>query len=154
MAHIDQLVAELDGEEARIATESEQREIVMESFPDPADVPELIAFPSGQAARLAAVVIREHDDHHQGVAKEDADERHICPLQLDFIDRCVRLWSNPGEVVFDPFGGIGSTPHEAVRLGRRGLACELKPSYWKTACDNLRRVESEVSAPSLMDGIA
>ena len=83
--------------------------------------------------------------------REDNDERHICPLQLDFIERCVRLWSNPGEMVFDPFAGIGSTPYTAVKLGRRGLGIELKPSYWATAGDNLRNLEAEMNVPTLIE---
>lgn len=85
------------------------------------------------------------------VARDDADERHICPLQLDFIERCVRLWSNPGETVFSPFAGIGSEPYTAVKLGRRGLGIELKPSYWQTACNNLRELEAQMETPTLMD---
>jgi DNA modification methylase len=85
------------------------------------------------------------------VAREDADERHICPLQLDFIERCVRLWSNPGELVLSPFAGIGSEGYVAVLKGRRFVGVELKPSYWQTAVNNLRRAEAEVLAPSLFD---
>ncbi len=70
-------------------------------------------------------------------ARDDEDERHICPLQLDVIERCVSLWSNPGDLVFSPFAGIGSEGHEALRLGRRFLGVELKPSYWKVAARNL-----------------
>jgi len=83
--------------------------------------------------------------------REDNDERHICPLQLDFIERCVRLWSNPGELVFSPFAGIGSEPYTAVKLGRRGLGIELKPSYWQTAVNNLTGLEAEMNVPTLMD---
>jgi len=83
--------------------------------------------------------------------REDNDERHICPLQLDFIERCVRLWSNPGELVFSPFAGIGSEPYCAVKLGRRGLGIELKPSYWQTAVNNLTGLEAEMNIPTLMD---
>ena len=75
--------------------------------------------------------------------REDGDERHICPLQLDFIERCVRLWSNPGETVLSPFAGIGSEVHQAVKFGRRGIGIELKPAYWQTAVANLRRLDSE-----------
>jgi hypothetical protein len=71
-------------------------------------------------------------------AREDKDERHICPLQLEPVRRCVRLWSNPGDVVFDPFGGIGSVPYVARQMGRRGLMTELKESYWRQAVGNLR----------------
>ena len=71
------------------------------------------------------------------MAKEDDDERHICPLQLGTIERCIRLWSNPGDLVLSPFAGIGSEGFEAVRLGRRYLGIELKASYAATACKNL-----------------
>jgi len=95
--------------------------------------------------------IKETDTLNTRVAKDDADERHICPLQLGFIDRCVRLWSNPGELVLTPFAGIGSELYQAVKRGRRAIGIELKPSYWATAVDNLTRLEAELSAPSLFD---
>lgn len=102
-------------------------------------------------ARPVWLDIRETNTLNARVARDSADERHICPLQLDFIERVVRLWSNPGETVFSPFGGIGSEPYTAVRLGRRGLAIELKPSYWRTAVSNLRELEMEMDAPTLFD---
>ena len=95
--------------------------------------------------------IRETNTLNTTVAREAADERHICPLQLDFIERCVRLWSNPGETVLSPFAGIGSEVYTAVKLGRRGVGIELKPSYWRTAVDNCTRIEAEVSAPTLFE---
>ena len=95
--------------------------------------------------------IKETNTLNTRVAKENGDERHICPLQLQFIERCVRLWSNPGELVMTPFAGIGSELYEAVRLDRRAVGIELKPSYWRTAVDNLRRLESEMAVPSLFD---
>ncbi len=95
--------------------------------------------------------IRETNTLNVRVAREDADERHIAPLQLDFIERCVRLWSNPGEMVLTPFAGIGSEVYMAVKLGRRATGCELKPSYWRTAVANLRQLDSEMSIPSLLD---
>lgn len=95
--------------------------------------------------------IKETKTLNTRVAKESADERHICPLQLEFIERCVRLWSNPGDLVLTPFAGIGSELFEAVRLGRRAIGVELKPSYWATAVDNLRRLESDMAVPSLFD---
>ena len=70
-------------------------------------------------------------------AREDDDERHICPLQLDVIERCIDLWTNPGDLVMSPFGGIGSEGFVAVQAGRRFLGAELKPSYYRVACDNL-----------------
>lgn len=90
--------------------------------------------------------IRETDTLNERVAREAADERHICPLQLGLIQRCVRLWSNAGELVLSPFAGIGSEVYTAVRLGRRGIGIELKASYWRTAVQNMRRVQAEQSA--------
>ena len=85
------------------------------------------------------------------MARADGDERHICPLQLDFIERVVRLWSNPGETVFSPFAGIGSEVYTAVKLGRVGHGIELKPSYWRTAVSNLRDLDERMGLPSLFD---
>jgi DNA modification methylase len=96
--------------------------------------------------------IKETNTLNARVARDNEDERHICPLQLDFIERCIRLWSNEGETVFSPFGGIGSEPYTAVKLGRRALAIELKPTYWQTAVRNLRDIEAEMDLPSLFDG--
>lgn len=95
--------------------------------------------------------IRETDTLNTRVAKDSDDERHICPLQLGFIDRCIRLWSNPGEVVLTPFAGIGSELYEAVKLGRKAIGCELKPSYYSTAVDNLATLEHQMSEPALFD---
>lgn len=105
-------------------------------------------------ARPVWLDIRETHTLNERVARDDADERHICPLQLDFIERVVRLWSNPGETVFTPFAGIGSEVHTAVRLGRRGLGIELKPSYWRTAVNNLRDLDGQMALPSLFDEVA
>jgi DNA modification methylase len=87
--------------------------------------------------------IRETRTLNVRPARENADERHIAPLQLDFIERCVRLWSNPGELVLSPFAGIGSEVYTAVRLGRRGIGIELKPSYWRTAVTNLQGLDAK-----------
>jgi DNA modification methylase/superfamily II DNA or RNA helicase len=76
-------------------------------------------------------------------AREDEDEKHICPLQLETIERCIRLWSNPGEVVLSPFGGIGSEGYVARRFGRKYLGIELKESYWKQAVANLQQADAE-----------
>jgi DNA modification methylase len=95
--------------------------------------------------------IRETRTLNVTVARDAADERHICPLQLDFIERCVRLWSNPGETVFSPFAGIGSEVYTAVKLGRRGYGIELKPSYWRTAVDNLNDLDMQMSQADLFE---
>lgn len=89
--------------------------------------------------------IRESDTLNTMEGKGQDDERHICPLQLGTIHRCVRLWSNPGETVFSPFAGIGSELYEAIKLKRRALGIELKESYWRTAAKNCRRAESLAS---------
>lgn len=85
-------------------------------------------------------------------AKGDKDEKHICPLQLDVIDRCLTLYSNPGDVVLDPFNGIGSTGHEAIRMDRKYIGFELKPEYAKQAAKFLTQAETEKA--SLFDGVA
>lgn len=71
-------------------------------------------------------------------ARDDDDEKHVHPLQLDVIERCLALWSNPGETVFTPFMGVGSEVFAAVRAGRRGVGVELKPSYYRQAIKNVR----------------
>lgn len=76
-------------------------------------------------------------------AREHNDERHICPLQLDVIRRCLRLWSNPGDTIFSPFAGIGSEGFIALQMGRKFLGAELKRSYWEQACRNLEQAKLE-----------
>lgn len=74
-------------------------------------------------------------------AKGQQDERHICPLQLDVIERCLTLYSNPGDLVLDPFNGIGSTGYQAIKMGRRYIGVELKPEYAKQAAKFLEQAE-------------
>lgn len=76
-------------------------------------------------------------------AREHNDERHIAPLQLQVIERAVELWSNPGDIVFSPFTGIGSEGFVAVKMGRRFVGSELKPSYYEQACRNLGQAKAE-----------
>lgn len=70
--------------------------------------------------------------------RDDDDERHICPMALDIIERGIELWSNPGDIVYDPFGGIGSTVYSACNMRRKGMMTELKPSYFAMARKNLQ----------------
>lgn len=93
--------------------------------------------------------IRESETLNVAEARSAEDDRHICPLQLGTIERCIRLWSNEGETVFSPFAGIGSEGHEAIRLGRKFIGCELKPLYAKTAATNIQRAATLVDVPSL-----
>lgn len=75
-------------------------------------------------------------------ARASDDERHICPLQLDVIERCLQLWSKPGDVVFSPFAGIGSEGYPALQTGRKFIGVELKESYFELAKRNLEEAES------------
>lgn len=81
------------------------------------------------------------------MARGEQDEKHICPLQLDVIERCLTLYSNSGDLILDPFNGIGSTGYEAIRMGRRYLGVELKPEYARQAAKFL--TEAEASQNSL-----
>jgi DNA modification methylase len=74
-------------------------------------------------------------------ARDEEDEKHIHPLQLDVIDRCLILWSNPNERVFTPFMGVGSEVYSALRMGRKGIGVEIKPGYYRQAVKNLRTVD-------------
>jgi superfamily II DNA or RNA helicase len=87
--------------------------------------------------------IRESNVLGYREARENEDEKHICPLQLETIERCIRLWSNPGEAVFSPFAGIGSEGYVARRFGRRFVGIELKESYWKQATKHLQIADAE-----------
>jgi len=83
------------------------------------------------------------DDINQGrtlnklPARDGNDEKHMCPLQLDVIERCIHLWTNPGDLVFSPFTGIGSEGYCAVKMGRKFVGTELKPAYYELACENI-----------------
>lgn len=111
----------------------------------PGDNPERIthtmeSFPVDVWQNYASPVwmdIRQSDTLQKKSARADKDERHICPLQLEVIQRCVELWTNPGDIVLDPFAGIGSVPYVAVTMGRRGIGVELKESYFEQAKANL-----------------
>lgn len=92
--------------------------------------------------------IRESNTLNARIAREADDERHLTPLQLDFIERCVRLWTNPGETVFTAFGGVGSELYVAVKNGRRALGIELKKSYWATGCGYLAELETALAQPT------
>lgn len=81
--------------------------------------------------------IRQSDTLQKKSARDYKDERHICPLQLEVIQRCIELWTNPNDIVLDPFAGIGSVPYTAVKMGRRGIGVELKESYYNQAVNNL-----------------
>lgn len=87
--------------------------------------------------------INPSDTLQRESAREERDERHICPLQLEVIRRGIRLWTNPGDVVFSPFAGIGSEGYVAVQMGRRFEGVELKRSYFEQAARNLKAAEAQ-----------
>lgn len=95
--------------------------------------------------------IKETNTLNARIARETDDERHLTPLQLDFIERCVRLYSNKGDTVFTAFGGVSSELYVSVKLGRKAIGIELKPSYWRTGVEYLRELEQELNEGDLLD---
>ena len=89
-------------------------------------------------------------------ARESQDEKHICPLQLDVIQRSLTLWSNPGDAVLTPFLGVGSEAYVAVQMGRKAIGIELKPSYYRQAVKNVQQAEKTPigdGEQDMLDGI-
>lgn len=95
--------------------------------------------------------IRESDTLQYQQARGTEDDKHICPLQLGTIERCIKLWSNPGETVLSPFAGIGSEGYQAIKLGRKFVGLELKEGYFREAVKNLDRAEQEANMITLFD---
>jgi DNA modification methylase len=93
-------------------------------------------------AMMATDGIMETDVLNAEGARDSKDERHLCPLQKGVIERCVKLWSAPGDIVFSPFAGIGSEGYVSVKLARKFIGIELKPSYFKQAVFNLQSAET------------
>lgn len=128
----------------------------------PGDNPERVAhtnesFPVYVWQHYASPVwmdIKESDTLQRKSAREEKDERHICPLQLEVIRRGIELWTNPGDIVLDPFTGIGSTEYVALKSGRRAIGCELKPSYYKQAVSNCMAALEEGVVEDLSDAKA
>ena len=88
--------------------------------------------------------IQETNTLNYRMARQEQDERHLCPLQLDLIERCVKLWSNPGETIFSPFAGIGSEGYMSLKLGRNFVGTELKPEYAQCAETNCKNAIEEM----------
>jgi hypothetical protein len=86
-------------------------------------------------------------------AREENDERHICPLQLDVIHRALQMWSNHGDLVLSPFAGIGSEGYESVKMGRQFVGIELKESYWEQAVKNMKAAETEAKKYTLFNEV-
>ena len=78
-------------------------------------------------------------------------EKHVCPFPLDIVSRLIVRFTNPGELVFDPFSGLGTTPYQAIRLGRRGRGHDLNPDYYRASVKYCQEAEVERMAPTLFD---
>jgi DNA modification methylase len=121
------------------------------TFVKPGDNPEPIEhtpeqFPVEQWQEWASPVwmtVNQSNVLNVKMAREQNDERHLCPLQLDVIERALVMWSNPGDVVLSPFMGIGSEGVSALKLGRRFVGTELKESYWRQACRYLEAQDQQ-----------
>lgn len=103
-----------------------------------------------EAASPVWTTIDQTDVLNVAVARDDKDERHLCPLQLDVIERAVHLWTNPDDLVYSPFMGIGSEGHVAIKHGRRFAGTELKSAYYKQAVRNLMLAEDTGSTGDLV----
>lgn len=110
---------------------------------NPIPIPHGEEYPVERWQKIASPIwddINPSDTLQFRAARDENDERHIAPLQLEVIRRCVELWSAPGDIVLTPFAGIGSEVYVAVEMGRKGIGIELKPSYFEQACRNLRHI--------------
>lgn len=125
----------------------------------PGDNPEPIehtneSFPVSLWQHYASPVwmdINPSDTLQKESAREERDERHIAPLQLEVIRRAINLWSNPGDIILDPFGGLMSTGHEAIKMGRRFLGIELKASYYAQGKGNCIKAVESTKVKTLFD---
>lgn len=95
--------------------------------------------------------INQSDTLNARMPKDDESERHICPLQLPVIARCLRMYSNEGDVIFTPFLGIGSEVYQAVLMKRKGIGIELKPAYFDCAVENIKRAYEQLGQMSIDD---
>lgn len=111
-------------------------------------------FPVELWQRFASPVwvdINQSDTLQHESARDEKDERHICPLQLEPIRRCLKLWTNPGDTVFSPFAGIGSEGYVSLQEGRKFLGVELKDTYYAQAVQNLKNAVSVAKKRTLFD---
>lgn len=115
------------------------------------------SYPVGRWQKIASPIwsdINPSDTLQFRAARDENDERHIAPLQLEVIRRCVELWSAPRDIVLTPFAGIGSELYVAIEQGRRAVGVELKPSYFEQAVKNLRAAEQEADGELFAGGAA
>lgn len=131
------------------------------TFRKPGDNPERTAhtnetFPVDQWQQYASPIwtdINPSDTLQRESAREEQDEKHICPLQLSVIRRGIELWTNEKDIVLDPFDGIGSTGYVALQMNRRHIGIELKRSYYEQAIANCHSADNQLEQISLLDGV-
>ncbi len=112
------------------------------------------SFPVERWQRYASPVwmdINQSNTLQRASARDEKDEKHICPLQLDVIERCIELWTNQGDVVLTPFMGIGSECYQAIKMRRKAVGIELKESYFKQAVKNIQNAENANVQTSLFE---
>ena len=97
--------------------------------------------------------INQTDTLNVKMARDNRDERHLCPIQLPIVERCIELYTNPGDIVFSPFGGVMSEPYVAAKMGRKGIAIELKESYFNAGVENIKMLENEKNQMTIFDYI-
>ena len=95
--------------------------------------------------------INQSDTLNARMARDSRDERHLCPLQIPVIERCIEMYTNPGDVVFSPFGGIMSEPYQAVKMGRKAIAIELKETYFNAGVANMKMLDDEKAQMTIFD---
>ena len=95
--------------------------------------------------------INQSDTLNVQMARDGRDERHIAPLQLSVIQRCIEMYTNPGDTILSPFGGIMSEPYQAVKMGRKAIAIELKESYFNAGVENMRSLDAEKAQMNIFD---
>lgn len=130
------------------------------TFRKPGENPEPVShtdesFPVDRWQRYASPIwtdIRQTNTLQFREARDEEDERHICPLQLEVIERCIELWTNPGDLVLSPFAGIGSEGYVTLQKGRRFIGVELKKSYWEVAKKNLAKARPYIADFMIEDG--
>lgn len=114
------------------------------------------SFPVDKWQQYASPVwmdINQGDTLNRNGVREEQDEKHICPLQQSVIERCIELWTNPNDVVFTPFLGIGSEVYRAILMDRRGMGIELKTSYYNQAVKNCEKAATKEKQIDLFDGL-
>lgn len=120
------------------------------------------SFPVGQWQEYASPIweyehspvwwdINQSNTLNVQMARDGRDERHIAPLQLSVIERCIEMYTNPGDTILSPFGGIMSEPYQAVKMGRKAIAIELKESYFKAGVENMRSLDVEKAQMNIFD---